>query len=214
MFPSSVDVCAFELRGRGTRLDETPLREMEAMLLDVEAALVGLPPLPLVIFGHSMGGRIGFQFALHLINARSSSLAAHRLIHFFGSASRPPHCALTKKRSHLPKAEFLAELREMGGTPEEVLANPEIMSLFEPMLRADFALAENVFEKAVLPVPVTSLWGHRDSAFAQAAARQWEECTSSAYRLVDLPGGHFFITDPWCRREVQNIVSETLKQAL
>ena len=42
VFPSSVDVCAFELRGRGTRLDETPLREMEAMLLDVEAALVGL----------------------------------------------------------------------------------------------------------------------------------------------------------------------------
>ena len=40
-----------------------------------------------------------------------------------------------------PDAEFAAELDRLQGTPPDVLANRELMELFLPLLRADFALA-------------------------------------------------------------------------
>lgn len=89
---------------------------MEAMLLDVEAALVGLPPLPLVIFGHSMGGRI-----------RVSVCASPDQCSVILSRGAPPDsllwfsiettslCVDKEAIPDLPKAEFLAELRGNGG---------------------------------------------------------------------------------------------------
>lgn len=36
----------------------------------------------------------------------------------------------------------MARLRTLKATPAEILENEELMQLFEPMLRADFALSE------------------------------------------------------------------------
>lgn len=46
-------------------------------------------------------------------------------------------------RSHLCDEEFLQWMISLGGTPPEILANPEALKLFLPTLRADLKVVEN-----------------------------------------------------------------------
>lgn len=47
------------------------------------------------------------------------------------------------RRSHLSDEEFLQWMISLGGTPPEILANPEALKLFLPVLRADLKVVEN-----------------------------------------------------------------------
>lgn len=47
------------------------------------------------------------------------------------------------KRSNLSDEEFLKWMSSIGGTPPELLANPEVMKLFLPALKADLHVVEN-----------------------------------------------------------------------
>lgn len=47
------------------------------------------------------------------------------------------------KRSNFSDEEFLKWMSSIGGTPPELLANPEVMKLFLPVLKADLHVVEN-----------------------------------------------------------------------
>lgn len=49
----------------------------------------------------------------------------------------------TPKRSDLSDEDFLKWLISIGGTPPELLANPEVLKLFLPALKADLHVVEN-----------------------------------------------------------------------
>lgn len=49
----------------------------------------------------------------------------------------------TPKRSSLSDEDFLKWMSLIGGTPPELLANPEVMKLFLPVLKADLLVVEN-----------------------------------------------------------------------
>lgn len=49
----------------------------------------------------------------------------------------------TPKRSELTDDDFLKWLVSIGGTPPELLANPEVLKLFLPALKADLHVVEN-----------------------------------------------------------------------
>lgn len=47
------------------------------------------------------------------------------------------------KRSDLSDDDFLKWLISIGGTPPELLANPDVLKLFLPALKADLHVVEN-----------------------------------------------------------------------
>lgn len=47
------------------------------------------------------------------------------------------------KRSNLSDEDFLKWMSLIGGTPPELLANPEVMKFFLPALKADLHVVEN-----------------------------------------------------------------------
>lgn len=49
----------------------------------------------------------------------------------------------TPKRSDLSDDDFLKWMSSIGGTPPELLANPEVLKLFLPALKADLHVVEN-----------------------------------------------------------------------
>jgi len=192
-FPESVEVCALQLPGRGTRLGEPCFSEITLM---AAAALDGLLPLidrPFVFFGHSMGALLAFECG--------RLLAQHNGVkpeHLFVSGSSAPQLKNQKRETHssLPEQEFIEYLKTLNGTPPQVLQNPELLRLLLPVLRADFAACETYryVPGPAIGCPIAAFGGIRDVDVPRDLLEGWREhAPEGAFSLSLLPGDHFFI---------------------
>jgi surfactin synthase thioesterase subunit len=190
-FGPRVEVVAVQLPGREQRIRERPVVDPE----QVAAAVDRAADRPYAIFGHSMGGRLGFD-AIRLLRAAGRPLP----VRFYPSGANPPHLPAAGPLAGLSKVdddEFAARLVAAGGVPAEVVAEEELFELFLPMLRADIAWVDGYTytEGPPLPVPVTAFGGTADPVAPPSRLPAWREHTTAAFTLHTLPGGHFFLHD-------------------
>jgi medium-chain acyl-[acyl-carrier-protein] hydrolase len=147
---------------------------------------------PFAFFGHSLGARVGFELARSL-RRQGKRLPAH----LFVSASPAPQCSAPHERQvhMLPKAAFLAELERRNGIPQEVLAEPELLDLLLPMLRADFTLYETAVYSSEPPLdcPITTFGGEEDHLVSREALAAWREQTVGPFQTAFFAGDHFFL---------------------
>ncbi len=137
--PSSVDVRAIQIPGRENRWSETPFTSMSSLVKSLSAALDPLLDLPFVLFGHSMGALVSFEFARQLRRETNKTP-----VHLFISGARAPQIPDPDPPIHqLPDLAFIGELQRLNGIPESVLQDGELMRLVLPTLRADLTLCEN-----------------------------------------------------------------------
>ena len=113
----------------------------------------------------------------------------------FISASEPAHKHWWPPCSDLPTDAFRSFIFSNGGIPREVMEHEELMEIFEPILRADYALLESWAPKPVrsIHVPIVAFAGRDDTVVPQSVVREWERFAASAWELRHIPGGHFFI---------------------
>jgi surfactin synthase thioesterase subunit len=204
--PSDLQLCAVQLPGRENRLGERPVDSATAL---IPALLDGLVPYldrPFVIFGHSMGALLAFELTREI---RRRGLLQPR--HLFLAAHRAPHLPGLPPQVHsLSRPELLAELGRLEGTPREVLEHEELMQIAEPILRADFKLAET-YEYAPGPpldVPLSIFGGVDDAKVNEATLAPWSEHTRAPMRLRILAGGHLFLQQS--RAELVSAILEDL----
>jgi medium-chain acyl-[acyl-carrier-protein] hydrolase len=189
--PAFVEVIAVQPPGRGARLKETPFTNLRPL---VESAAVAILPeldRPFALFGHSMGAIIAFELA-HLLLDRHG-LKPSRL---FVSGRRAPQIPTSDSETFkLPDAEFIEELRRLQGTPDEVLAEPELMQLILPLLRADFEVVQTyVYHPGPpLPCPLTVYGGAEDWEEPPDYLNPWRQHTSDEFSAKIFDGGHFFL---------------------
>lgn len=199
----AVEVCGVHLPGRGIRFREPPSRRVDALVAELLDATLELADRRVMLFGHSMGALIAFELA-RALEARGVVVA-----HLFASGCPPPSRMQTPRRPlhELPDDEFVAALRDLGGTPEAVLEHEELLSLFLPSLRADFEVCETYRYQPTpqLSCPLTSLVGEGDSTTPIDAARAWHSCTTGAFSFQVIGSGHFFI------REAEQDVLELIR---
>lgn len=196
LFGPLVEVCPVELPGRGVRTAEPPLRDMKRVCDGLFDAIELLPrDAPLALFGHSMGARIAFELACRL---------GDRAKHLFVSGAAAPDVAPRlgggpgdKTISQLTDEEFRQRLRILGGTPVEILDDDDLMARALPVVRADFVLVERyrAAPHAQVTVPITALRGDRDLMVELREAERWQLRTNAAFRLLEVPGGHFFLDE-------------------
>jgi medium-chain acyl-[acyl-carrier-protein] hydrolase len=175
-------------------------------LVEALAAALPLAGVPFAFFGHSMGALIAFELAREL--ARRGRPGP---LHLFVSGRRAPQVPDREEPLHrLPDPEFVVRLRELNGTPEEVLANGELMQLLLPLLRADFAVHETYEYRPGEPlaVPISALGGIADPEVRRDDLEAWRPETRGAFRLRMLPGDHFFLLS--ARRLVTEAVARDL----
>lgn len=148
---------------------------------------------PFAIFGHSMGALAAFETARAL---RRMGAAPPRLLVL--SAHRAPHLDLRRDALHrLDDAAFDARLARYSATPAEVLGNAEMMDLFRPILRRDFAACETYRMAAEPPldIPALCLGGEDDPDVPQGDLAAWSCHFRTAPITRLLPGGHFYFRD-------------------
>jgi medium-chain acyl-[acyl-carrier-protein] hydrolase len=190
-----LELVAVQLPGRENRILETPCDSMRAIVTALTNEAPRLLDRPYVIYGHSMGGSIGFELVRALV-ARGFPPP----LHFIASGSPAPH--LPRRRppiSQLPDDQFLQEIRKYGGMPEQILDNRELLELYLPMIRADFKVVEQYRSNlpanlARLPVPASIHGGTSDATVEASDLSAWHN-VADVVNLRMHSGGHFFIKE-------------------
>ncbi|MDT3395983.1 alpha/beta fold hydrolase [Streptomyces sp. B1866] len=189
--PRGLRVCPLEPPGRGRRLLEAPFTRLAPLVRSLTEDLAGVLDRPYALFGHSMGALIAFELARAL---RQRGLPPP--VRLFVSGSAAPEVPRHRPGlRHATGAQIREELRSLGGTPPELLANDELMDLVLPALRADFSLLET-YEYRVrppLPVPITVFGGRSDPSVRLPQLYPWRGHGAAGTRLLMLPGDHFFL---------------------
>jgi medium-chain acyl-[acyl-carrier-protein] hydrolase len=206
LLPPFVEVFAVEIPGRGGRMREKPYTSIQALVEALENGITDYLEPPFAFFGHSMGAVIGFELAHKLLSARGL-----QPVHLFFSGRMAPQIVIKERPTYnLPHAEFIEELRRLQGTPAELLDNPELLELLEPILRADFQAIETYryHPKPPLPCPFTVLGGHADKDITREHLEAWRQHTSGSFSLHMFPGHHFFLHDQ------MGMVLQTVSKAL
>jgi medium-chain acyl-[acyl-carrier-protein] hydrolase len=191
--PPWLQVCPIELPGRGWLSSEPLPISLSKLAHEISSALYRYTDVPYAIFGHSMGALLAYEVASHLES--SGRLQLRRL---FVSGSRAPFVSHKEPRvSDLPDAEFWEHIRDLQGTPEEILAQPDLIELLLPVLRSDFALCEQyrLQHAYFLQAPVTALSGEQDKRTLIKDVQMWGRLTTGGFRCLEFSGGHFFLKE-------------------
>jgi len=189
--PADVELCAVQLPGRESRLSEPPCDRLSALLPLLHRGLAGLLDLPYVTFGHSLGALVSFEFVRRL-RRHGDPLPRH----IFVSGRAAPQVHLRDEPvHHLPDDEFVEAVSQFRATSPEVLANPDLLALVLPALRADFALSEQYrhVAESPLPRPITAFYGIGDPSVRKEDVLAWETQTCAAWSARAMPGDHFFL---------------------
>lgn len=189
--PEFVDVCSVELPGRDRLILEPPIESLALLLERLVGAVSHWIDLPYVMFGHSMGALLAFELVRRLTSAGKRPPTV-----LFVSAHRAPHLPDTREMIHdLPRAKFIAALRELEGTPPDVLNNKELIDIYLPALKADFTLAETYTYTPGHPLdcPILAFGGRDDFQVTEAEIAAWREQTTGDFQLRMLKGNHFFL---------------------
>ncbi|MGN8258573.1 thioesterase II family protein [Pseudomonas sp. SMSB3] len=191
--PAWLQVRPVELPGRGARLAEPLQTDMQALARQLAAEQRAQAMAPYALLGHSLGALLAFELA-HELQALGCPPPLALLA--CGTAAPTRREDYDGNNWRAPKSDeaLKQELRELNGTPPEVLENAELMSLTLPVLRADFLLCGRYSyrQRPALQCPVHVLGGDQDRA-DHAQLQAWSKETCAEFSLQMFPGGHFFI---------------------
>lgn len=178
--------------GRETRLGEAAAQSIGELVAQLAVQLAPLGEGPFSFFGHSLGSLVAFELA-HAWRQAGRRLPRRLWL----SGRRPPQVPADPPHLHgLPDGEFLAAVgRRYEAIPPALLAEPELVALMLPILRADFRCAETYVSapRPPLDVPLTILRGADDGWVPAASAAGWAAHTTQAVDEHVLPGGHFYL---------------------
>lgn len=189
---SVASIWVARLPGRESRIHERPLETIEAMVDILEAPVRGLATKDVILFGHCSGALVAYELAHRL----SVGPAPFRL-RLAVSAQAAPSCGCTSPK--LPQFEssspaLVHYLRQMGGTPSEVLDTPELMELLAPAILADLSAVERYLNPTTRPslsIPIIAFGGKNDRVISIDDLRQWQAHTTGAFILQLFEGDHF-----------------------
>lgn len=184
----SFDVIALELPGRGRRMDEELLHDFDMAAADLYRQVIQKIRLgSFLIYGHSMGAYLALRVAGML--EKAGKFPAYLIV----SGNAGPGIHEQKKIYLLEQAAFLEELKKLGGVPDEFIGNAELLEFFEPILRADFEIAErnDMQDEPAITAPLLAMMGSSEEKIQEIS--NWGRFTKSEFRHELLEGDHFFI---------------------
>jgi len=208
--PANVEVCAVQLPGRESRMNEPFEPSLASLLPKLVDALAPVRAGEYAIYGHSIGAFVAFEFTREL-RRRGERLPVHLIV----SARRAPQCKPLPALSYMSDPELLQELTHLyGPLHPAILADRDFLALSLRSIRGDLRLSDshrNVDEPP-LALPLSAYGGRRDLSTDEDMLRAWGAHTSAAFNLRLFDGDHFFPDTG--RGEVARALVEDLAHAL
>jgi medium-chain acyl-[acyl-carrier-protein] hydrolase len=189
--PKEIEVSPVHLPGRGKRVREKPLTELLALAEVLTAELSPHIDKPYALFGHSLGATIAFEVTRGL-----RRVGWPLPLHLFVSGCRAPQLADPSHRTYdLPAADLIGRLRNLNGTPSQILESPALMEFFLPIIRADLQMIQtyNYSVEAPLSCPISAFGGWQDLEEPPEMISAWREQTTASFQRQMFAGDHFFL---------------------
>ncbi|GAB3892835.1 alpha/beta fold hydrolase [Kibdelosporangium lantanae] len=187
--PSDVDVCAIRLPGRENRLREPLMDDWRAVMAGVQEALEPMLDLPFVVVGHCSGSVLAYEFARRL------TVSPEMVI--LSSTDGPSVRRIDDPLHVLSQRELLERVVEFGGMNKQVLDDPDLMAMFERILRADYQVIERLeyTPGAPLDTPITVIGGRNDEFVTAQGMAAWAEATTREFSLHLVDAGHYILAE-------------------
>ena len=205
-----VDLCAMQAPGRENRCAEQLIAELPPMIDRLAEAIVPYCDLPLAFFGHCLGALTAFELARRL-----KATGKGELVHLFVAGCRAPQLPNFEDPIRgLSETEFVNRLKGLKLTPEGVFRDPELLSLFLPVLRADFSIWETYkySDGEPLNCAISAFGGLEDHKLTRKVLQQWRVHTRLQFSTRMLPGGHFFLHSS--QRLLLRLIGEDLRRTM
>ncbi|MGB9396544.1 MAG: SDR family oxidoreductase, partial [Pseudolabrys sp.] len=214
LLDDSVEVVAVEPPGRGTRINETAVDDLDTFVERLLPEMVDWLDRPAAFFGHCLGGLTMFATLRALPKG-----CAHFIKHSFACGVRPPH--LLKRRGEFEDnlvydmmlhQEFdisvplyaqadaiFAEMIRHFDIPaaNKMLEIPTLRKVLLPTIRAEFGMAYNYEYQPVelFSFPISSFVGDADPWVSEKDSAGWGELTSGGFTNHVRKGSHFLMAD-------------------
>lgn len=205
MLPPSIEPIAVQLPGRADRFNEPAFDRMGPLIDELVEVLKPLLDRPFACYGVSMGSQVAWALT-HALRTRSMPMPRQL---FLACDIAPRHHNGT--RPWEGRADGLeGYLREMGGTPPQVLAEPDLVRAFLPTLRADLTVlsTHGFHPETPLDLPIRAFAGDNDPSAPPELLTAWSAETTARFDLDVLHSGHFF------NAEAESNVIDTIRHDL
>lgn len=173
-------VTAVSLPGRDDRFGEP----LPGTVTEAVAAIRARIDSTCVVYGHSLGAVIGFELAR----------AARDMVRALVVSGRRAPDRAPALDEHLPRrpAQLRALVEQLGCIPPGTLADPGLMSLIAPALRADLALSAGYQWDGSCPldISVTALAFAADPVASGPDILGWRAATTGPFGSHLLAGDH------------------------
>lgn len=193
LLPADVELCAIRLPGRENRLREPLIDDWRELLDGIGEAIAPLMDVPYVLAGHCSGSVLAYECARRLAAADGPDPAMVVLT----STPAPAVRRIDDPLHLLPRRELLERVVGFGGMAGEILDDPELMVMFERILRADYRVIERLYYSpgGPLAVPLTVLGGRHDDFARCADLAAWSAETTAEFTLHLLDAGHYILAE-------------------
>jgi medium-chain acyl-[acyl-carrier-protein] hydrolase len=189
----SIEPVLIQLPGRGARLREPCIKDMEALAKELAGALYPALDRPFAFFGHSMGALIAFAVTRRL---ERRGILPKRL--FLSCCPAPQLMRERPNAASMSDSELITYLHALGGTPLEVFDHPELLDIVLPTVRADLEMIDSyeLEPGPSLRCPLSLCYGLDDASTPPEIIEPWSVHTAGGSTLRGFAGTHYFINTP------------------
>jgi len=191
--PNDIECFAAEYPGRGRRRGEPPSSNLESLVRDVAASFDAIPSSkPIIVFGHSMGARIGFELCRHLQNTKRRNFPTLLIV----SACEPLHLPRALPLFHgLPDDELTDLLMFMSDETSTTGLERELLLVNLNVIRSDLSIGET-HRFTPYPPPCLDLavyGGTKDPVVRLSTLTHWRLLSTGSTTFKEFDGGHFYM---------------------
>lgn len=200
--PQNVETCFLKLPGRGMRICEPAIDNLEVLIEMLLKEIEKYNDKPFIFFGHSMGGLIAYNLAQKMSCNKmrlperiiiSSMKAPNFMDTFSESLTNNKEDKLYNKEDN----EFFSRVKNLGGIPQTLMDNKEFMNLILPTFRCDMKLCEtyDATTATKLDIPLDIYGGNRDIVAKKEELEGWRKYTTKNCSTTIFSGNHFYFLD-------------------
>jgi surfactin synthase thioesterase subunit len=213
LLDDAVELVAVEPPGRGTRINETAVDDLDTFVAGLLPEMVDWLDRPSAFFGHCLGGLTMFATLCAL-----PEKCARFVKYSFPCAVRPPHLLARRGNfednllydlmlrgfdlsvpPHAQTDEVFAAIIRRFDTPaaDKMLEIPKLRKALLPTVRAEFGMAYNYKYRPVerFSFPICSFVGDLDPWVSEQDSAGWGDLTRGRFTNHVRKGSHFLMAD-------------------